>query len=267
MLFEAPQFEALRERLLKGGIAPRHVRRYLRELDEHLADLTAAQREAGYEGADADIRARALLGEDEALAKAMIEQRDFRSISARFPWLVFPLLPLPTVLIGLALPVLLMMGLSKLYGVWIGAEQFVVPGWYRLMAEILFPIFNFAMMPAVMMMLTILVWRQRLSILWLLPAVLILLPLITDVTGDFPTAAEFVKNKQNALSVGLGWAWGLWSTGNEAHWAILPGRLGKELDAGIYSGLVRQLLILWPPAALLWLRLRPRLLAKVPFPS
>ena len=35
------RFEALRETLLQGGIAPRHVRRYLRELDDHLADLTA----------------------------------------------------------------------------------------------------------------------------------------------------------------------------------------------------------------------------------
>ena len=37
------RFEALREVLLKGGVAPRHVRRYVRELDEHLDDLTAQQ--------------------------------------------------------------------------------------------------------------------------------------------------------------------------------------------------------------------------------
>ena len=29
-------FEAIAESLLKGGIAPRHVRRYVRELDDHL---------------------------------------------------------------------------------------------------------------------------------------------------------------------------------------------------------------------------------------
>ena len=76
------RFEGLRERLLRGGIAPRHVRRYLRELEEHYADLYAAQREAGLDEADAAMVARAQLGADENLAKAMLEQRDFRSISA-----------------------------------------------------------------------------------------------------------------------------------------------------------------------------------------
>ena len=33
----------LRERLLRAGVAPRHVRRYLTELREHWADLTAEE--------------------------------------------------------------------------------------------------------------------------------------------------------------------------------------------------------------------------------
>lgn len=52
-------FEALRERLLTAGIAPRHVRRYLAELNDHLDDRTQAQRDAGYDTEDAKIRARA----------------------------------------------------------------------------------------------------------------------------------------------------------------------------------------------------------------
>ena len=36
-------FEALSETLLRAGIAPRHVRRCLRELGDHLADLSEAQ--------------------------------------------------------------------------------------------------------------------------------------------------------------------------------------------------------------------------------
>lgn len=39
-------FDAVAETLLKGGIAPRHVRRYVSELSEHLEDLTAEQRAA-----------------------------------------------------------------------------------------------------------------------------------------------------------------------------------------------------------------------------
>jgi hypothetical protein len=86
-------FDNLRERLLLGGVAPRHVRRYLRELDEHLDDLTAQQRQGGYDGEDAAIRARARLGGDDELASAMLAQKRFRSWTARAPWAVFLFLP------------------------------------------------------------------------------------------------------------------------------------------------------------------------------
>lgn len=97
-------FEAVTETLLKGGVAPRHVRRYVRELADHLDDLTAQQRAAGYDGEDAGSRARARLGEDSELAQAMLDQPGMRSWPARVPWLIFLLLPPAlTAVIGLAL--------------------------------------------------------------------------------------------------------------------------------------------------------------------
>jgi hypothetical protein len=94
-------FETLAETLLKGGIAPRQVRRYVRELDDHLDDLTAQQRAAGYDGEDAASRARARLGDDDGLAQAMLEQPGMRSWPARLPWLVFVALPpAATLLLG-----------------------------------------------------------------------------------------------------------------------------------------------------------------------
>jgi hypothetical protein len=79
----------LRERLLRAGVAPRHVRRYLRELTEHLADLTAEERAAGHAGADAENAAVARLGSIDELAEAMIRQPQFRSWASRAPWLTF----------------------------------------------------------------------------------------------------------------------------------------------------------------------------------
>lgn len=96
------RFESLRETLLKGGVAPRHVRRYLGELSEHLDDLTADQRKLGYDGEDAACRARALLGDDTELAAAMLEQPGMRSWPAQRPWLVFLLLP-PVLSAGIGL--------------------------------------------------------------------------------------------------------------------------------------------------------------------
>lgn len=79
----------LRERLLRAGVAPRHVRRYLRELTEHLADLTREERAAGHTAADAENAALARLGNIDDLAEAMIRQRQFRSWASRAPWLTF----------------------------------------------------------------------------------------------------------------------------------------------------------------------------------
>lgn len=97
-------FDAIAETLLKGGIAPRHVRRYIGELADHLDDLTAQQRADGYDGDDARSRARARLGEDSELAQAMLDQPGMRSWPARMPWLIFLLLPpIVTAALGLML--------------------------------------------------------------------------------------------------------------------------------------------------------------------
>jgi hypothetical protein len=49
-------FRDLRERLLRARVAPRHVRRYLSELADHLADLRTEEERAGRSPADANPR-------------------------------------------------------------------------------------------------------------------------------------------------------------------------------------------------------------------
>jgi hypothetical protein len=90
----AQPFHELRERLLRAGIAPRHVRRYQAELTDHLADLRAEEERAGRRRADAESAALVRLGRMDDLAKAMIEQRQLQSWSVRAPWAVFGLAPL-----------------------------------------------------------------------------------------------------------------------------------------------------------------------------
>ena len=90
----ALRFDELRERLLRAGVAPRHVRRYLRELSEHLADLQAEEERAGKSTAEAGAAALARLGGVDALAKAMIEKRQLQAWSARAPWAMFSAGPL-----------------------------------------------------------------------------------------------------------------------------------------------------------------------------
>jgi hypothetical protein len=90
----AKPFHELRERLLRAGVAPRHVRRYLSELADHLADLRAEEERAGRSPAEAESVARVRLGSMDDLARAMTEQRRFQSLCARVPWAMFGVAPL-----------------------------------------------------------------------------------------------------------------------------------------------------------------------------
>lgn len=84
----------LRERLLRAGVAPRHVRLYLTELGDHLADLRTEEEGTGRSRADAESAALIRLGGVDDLAEAMIERREFQSWCARAPWTMFGLAPL-----------------------------------------------------------------------------------------------------------------------------------------------------------------------------
>lgn len=85
----AKQFGELREQLLRAGVAPRHVRKYLTELTDHLADLTAEEERSGRNHTEAASAALVRLGSDDELAEAMIARREFQAWSARAPWAVF----------------------------------------------------------------------------------------------------------------------------------------------------------------------------------
>jgi hypothetical protein len=178
------QFETLRETLLKGGIAPRHVRRYLAELSEHLDDLTVEQLRLGYDGEEAGSRARARLGDDSELAQAMLDQPSMRSWPARTPWLVFLLLPpVLTAVIGLAL-------YAAVYSIGYGAAKI----------NALLPLpesglvgFSTAAMtavqvlaaPAMAALLVLLAQRQRLKPVWPLLGIALLLLLTPLFAAHF----------------------------------------------------------------------------------
>lgn len=93
--------ESVREQLLRAGVAPRHADRYVVELREHLADLTARERQAGLDPTAAAERARALLGSEAQLVQAMIDKAP-RSLAVRAPWAVFTLLPVVALVLAIA---------------------------------------------------------------------------------------------------------------------------------------------------------------------
>jgi hypothetical protein len=83
------QYQRLSERLLTAGIAPRHVRRYVRELSDHFDDLVREEIGGGASRELAETRALSRLGHDDDLADAMMARPELRSLTSRFPWAVF----------------------------------------------------------------------------------------------------------------------------------------------------------------------------------
>lgn len=87
------QLEALRTRLLRSGVAPRHVRRYVDELADHLEDLSTEERAAGASPERARAHALKRLGDVDDLAAAIIRRPVFKSLSARAPVLAYVVAP------------------------------------------------------------------------------------------------------------------------------------------------------------------------------
>lgn len=178
------EFDDLAETLLKGGIAPRHVRRYLTELREHLQDLTQEQRAAGHDAENAAMRARALLGGDAELAAAMLEQKQFRSWTARLPWAVF--LPLPPI-IALAASMLIFDSLARIgahYGFLANGAP-LPPLWYQALATGVAAVLNLFTMPLTAALFAAVAMRQRLKLIWPFAATLLLLLLFIHSDATF----------------------------------------------------------------------------------
>jgi hypothetical protein len=173
-------FEALEERLLRGGIAPRHVKRYLRELNEHLSDIAGAQAAAGHDARTAAAYARTSLGTDEELSDAMLKRREFRSLSARIPWVVFGVLPVLALALALPSHMMVLVVLKKLSA----------PGVVSALEEMLLFAGNFILVPAVVLLSVIIALRQRCSLAWPILStsiVLFLSPRLDNPSGaDIP---------------------------------------------------------------------------------
>lgn len=94
-----PDFSAYRKRLLRCGVAPRHVHRSTAELSEHYCDLVAEFRAAGFARQTAQAAAADQLGSLDAIAAAVTARPELRHWSYRYPRLGRVLLPVAYTLV------------------------------------------------------------------------------------------------------------------------------------------------------------------------
>jgi hypothetical protein len=184
------QFEALREKLLVAGVAPRHVRRYVGELRQHFDDLLRAEAGNGLSGEAAKRAARVRLGSDTSLANAMLARPELRSVTARFPWLVFGILPPLAVIVGFAAVVIVTQLVAIRGGAYIPRQGFVAPApaWMVWILQGTMFALNFLVVPLLGALLAWVAQRQRMKLLW--PILGMVLLLMLHVHGIFRMDAQ-----------------------------------------------------------------------------
>ena len=154
-------FENVREQLLKAGIAAVAVNRYIVELREHLADLTAKERAS--ETADANGRARNLMGSDAQLVQAMIERGAPRALSVKAPWAVFGLLPVVAIVAVAWLVAMSMMRLLMPVRAMVPSDM---PGGYQTLVAAAGIFTGYLLGPLLTALCIATALRQRLSSAW-----------------------------------------------------------------------------------------------------
>jgi hypothetical protein len=83
----------LRMRLLRGGVAPKHVKRTLKELMHHFADLEQKALSEGLSQSDAAAQAAEQLGDPKLIIEEALARPELRSWAYRWPWGIYGIFP------------------------------------------------------------------------------------------------------------------------------------------------------------------------------
>jgi hypothetical protein len=105
------RFAGLSRRLLRAGVAPRHVKRLIAELEAHFADIVSELRSTGRSQAESESQAAVRLGSEDVLVANIIARPELQSWARQWPWLAFVLVPL------LALPLQFVLSMLAAIGV------------------------------------------------------------------------------------------------------------------------------------------------------
>ena len=100
-----PMFERLRSELMEAGVAPRHIRRLVSELSDHIEDLRLEALSVGKSKQEAYEFAVGRIGDQKLIAQGMRENADLRTWIYRYPRIARVYLPVAWALLLPAAPV------------------------------------------------------------------------------------------------------------------------------------------------------------------
>lgn len=81
-------YKTIEKRLLKGGVAWKHVRRTIRELHHHYLDLVAKAEADGEFPDDTEMLAKQRLGTEDQIVREVLSRPELKSLAHRVPWLI-----------------------------------------------------------------------------------------------------------------------------------------------------------------------------------
>lgn len=115
----APDFSALQSRLLRSGVAPRHVQRTVEELSAHYEDLVDEALSYDRSRNEAERWAFRQLGDVDTLVRAVCERPELRSWADRYPHVALVIYPLACLAVLPAVPVIAGAANASLLARWI----------------------------------------------------------------------------------------------------------------------------------------------------
>jgi hypothetical protein len=100
-----PDFERMRDEMLRNGVSARVVTRTVAELNEHFSDLETEALQGGMTASDASAFAACQLGDPQTLVAQVSRRSELRSWMYRYPSLARVILPVAWIVLLPAAPV------------------------------------------------------------------------------------------------------------------------------------------------------------------
>ncbi|MEL4073319.1 hypothetical protein WKW50_24635 [Ochrobactrum sp. GPK 3] len=182
-------FDCLHEQLLRAGVTPRYVKRFVLELTQHFEDSRDELEQAGYDRWQAQIMAMNRLGRMEDLAQSMISQQRLRSWTSRAPFATLVLGSLFALISGTAAAILLV----------IFSIQSISPEWIPEITSSINIFCNVLLPLSCAGAVAVIAIRQRLDRFWPIVGLVVL-----ALANNLIQVAVAMTDGHGTLSVGAG---------------------------------------------------------------
>ena len=198
------RFKTLTERLLRGGVAPRHARRAVLELRAHHEDVVRELRAAGHPPEESEALAAERIGTDEVFVRHMLARPELRSWAFRRPFVAFTLLPLLGFVGLLALSVGLVIAAVNASEHWRALLSPAVTRSVRWLGTALF--FAALWLAPIVAggVACVLAARQRIAAGWAIGGAVLVGLLAAHINGSLEFATP---TTHGSIELGIGWGW------------------------------------------------------------